>query len=63
MKLANAEIRKIAKEKGVPLWRVGKALGMSEATTTRMLRTELNEQEKTNILDVIEKIGREHSEE
>ncbi len=57
--LANSEIRKTAKEKGVMLWEVADALKVSEATITRKLRKELPTAEKQRIFNVIEEIAAE----
>lgn len=40
-KLANADIRKVAKESGVSLWELADEMNVSEPTLTRMLRHEL----------------------
>ena len=50
----NMEIRKKAKTLGVSLWMVAQVMGISEATMTRKLRNELSEEEKQQILKIIE---------
>lgn len=52
--MANSDIRKAAKEKGIPLWRVAQMLQISEASMTRMLRIELSPEDKARILRAIE---------
>ena len=49
----NKEVRTAAKEKGLPLWKLAKAAGISEATMTRKLREPLTEKEKARFLDLI----------
>jgi len=49
----NCDLRKAAKAAGVPLWRIGDALGFSEPTMTRKFRRELPVNEKNKILSVI----------
>ncbi len=57
MQFANKEIRSNAKEAGVRLWQVAKAIGVSEATLTRMLREELSAADAKRLLAIIEQIG------
>ena len=49
----NPEIRQAAKNKGMPLWKLARAAGISEATMTRKLREPLTEAEKARFLDLI----------
>ncbi len=51
--MANRDIREAAKEAGVKLWQIANKLNVSEATITRLMRTELNAEEKANILKII----------
>ena len=53
MQLANKEVRAAAKAIGVRFWQICKVLHISEATLTRMLREELSESEKLELLAVI----------
>lgn len=55
----NLEIRQKAKEKGVLLWEVADTLKISEATMTRKLRKELPPEEKSQLLNIIEKLAEE----
>ena len=59
MQFANEEIRSKAKAAGVRLWQVAKAIDVSEATLTRMLREELSAADAERLLAIIEKIGGE----
>jgi hypothetical protein len=56
--MANQEIRMIARESKVFLWRVAEKLGVSEPTLTRKLRYELPEEEKQRILSIIRELVR-----
>ena len=49
-KLANADIRQVAKDAGVSLWELADELHISEPTLTRMLRHELSDVEKSDML-------------
>lgn len=51
--MANQDIRLAAKGSGVALWRIAEKLGISEPTMTRRLRTELNDDEKAHIMNII----------
>lgn len=53
--MKNQKIRLLAKGSGVALWEVAKELGISEATLTRRLRTQLSQQQE---VELIEKINR-----
>ena len=56
---ANMDIREKAKAAGIPLWRVAEALGISEPTIIRVLRHELPETEKTQVLNIVAKLAGE----
>lgn len=49
-KLANADIRQAAKDAGVSLWELADEMNVSEPTLTRMLRHELSDVEKSDML-------------
>ena len=55
--LANADIRKAAKEAGVSLWEIADALNISEPTVTRLLRRELADDRKQELLYTIASIA------
>ena len=55
--LANHDIRKFAKTKGVYLWEIAEYLNVSEPTLTRKLRVELPLDEKYKISAIIENIA------
>ena len=57
--MANKEIRETAKRKGVCHWRIAQELGVHETTFTRKLRNELPQEEKSNILAIIDKLSKE----
>ena len=59
MTLANEEIRKTAKKAGVPLWAIASKLGISEPSMTRLMRRELQEEKRKQILSIIEQITAE----
>ena len=57
--MTNNEVRTVAREKGVPLWKVADAMRISEATLTRKLRHELTDHEKRDMLKLIESLRKE----
>lgn len=59
MRQNNQVIRREARACNVPLWRIAVRLGISEPTMTRRLRTELPEEERQEILDVIHQLAEE----
>lgn len=44
----------------IPLWKIGKKLGLSENTIIRWLRDELGESRKQQILNAIREIKADH---
>ncbi len=57
MRRANQEIREYAAKRGVYLWEIALAMGISEPTMTRKLRTELPEDECRKIAQIINEIA------
>lgn len=55
--LANTDVRKTAKEKGVRLWEIAEYLKISDPTMTRKLRKELPDTEKAEILKIIDALA------
>lgn len=51
----NDDIRTKARNSHVPLWKIADALGVSEATFTRMMRRELPKDKHAQIMSIIEK--------
>lgn len=54
---ANADIRNAAKEAGVCLWQVAERIGVNDGNFSRKLRRELPEQEKKEILQIIQELA------
>lgn len=52
--MANEKLRKIMQENSIPQWKLGQYLGKSENTVQRMLRSELPDDEKERIIQIIE---------
>ena len=57
--MSNREVRSHAIEKGVLLWMVAEALGISDSSFSRKLRRELPEEERERILAIIDQIAAE----
>lgn len=53
---ANIEIRTRLKETNIPQWRLAEQLGQSEGTFCRKMRHELSEEEKQQVLRVLEEL-------
>lgn len=60
--MANQDIRSYAKAKGVKLWQIADVKGVSEPTITRLLRRELPEAEKAEIIRIIDELAARSSE-
>ena len=57
--LKNAEVRRAARARGIPLWKIAEKLGISEASMTRWLRVELSEERRSAIFRAIAALSRE----
>ena len=60
---ANAEIRVAAKNAGVCLWQIAERVGVNDGNFSRKLRRELSDQEKREILKIIDDLAAERVEE
>lgn len=56
--MRNHAIREQTKRNGVRFWEIAEALGVSEATVTRMLRKELPDADQYKILNIVSDIAR-----
>ena len=54
--MRNMMVRKKSREARIPIWRIAKELGVSEATMTRRLRMELPIPEQKMLCSLIERI-------
>ena len=54
---ANNDIRNYAKEKGVLLWEIAEKLNINDGNFSRKLRKELSEDEKDEIIIIINTIA------
>lgn len=59
--LANQEIRNAAKQRGIRLWQVADALGITDATLSRKLRHELHDDERERVMGVIAQLASENA--
>ena len=60
--MTNFDVRAHAIEKGVLLWKVAEALGISDSSFSRKLRRELPEEDRDRILAIIDQIAAERKE-
>lgn len=56
---ANNDIRLLAAGKGVRLWQIAKALGVSETWFIRIMREELPEQKREQVIKIINDLAQE----
>lgn len=54
--MQNREIRTAALKAGVKNWQIADKLGIHEGTLSRKLRYELNSEEKSKIINIIEEL-------
>ena len=57
--MENREIRLMARGRGVQMWRVAKAMWVSEPTLYRWMREELPEDKKVQIMQIIAELEQE----
>ena len=55
----NDDIRQFIRKSGLHQWMVAQHLGISEATFTRWLRTEMSSERKRMVMDAIQELKRE----
>jgi len=58
----NREIRATAIKNKVRFWQIADRLGIHEGTFTKRLRYEFNTADKTEVLEIIERISKEREE-
>ena len=56
--MQNKEIRERANQTGVKHWQIAERLGIGEYTLSKMLRKELDEEKKKEILRVIDELSK-----
>ena len=60
--IANADIRSAAKSAGVCLWQIAERIGINDGNFSRKLRRELSDQEKQEILKIVDELAAERTE-
>ena len=60
--MKNNDIKEAAKQAVVRLWQVAEAFGMNDGNFSRKLRKELPQEEKQNILEIIDRLSKEKQE-
>lgn len=56
MEKKNQDIREKLKDNGVPMWKVGELLGVSEMTIIRWFRTPLSDSKREAVLNAIDRL-------
>lgn len=57
--MRNKEIRDYIKSKGIPMWRVAERLGIADSNFSRMLRYEISEDKKKEIMHIVDELATE----
>lgn len=57
--MKNIEIRKQAQKNNIYLWQIAEKLNISDSNFSRKLRKEFTENEKKNILNIIDELVKE----
>lgn len=55
----NQDIRQAAAAAGIRLWRIAAAMGVADFTLSRKLRRELDDEEKSKIFAIIDRLAKE----
>lgn len=56
--MCNIDIRNAAGSCGLKLWQVADAIGLTDSSFSRLLRKELPEEKKAQILEIIERLSK-----
>ena len=59
MSIANQDIRNAITENGLKYWQVAQAIGINDGNFSRLLRAELSDKRKSEILNAIKKLKEE----
>lgn len=57
----NQAVRRAARSAGIPLWKVAAAIGISEPTLTRWMRSPLPEDKERRVMAAITELAKEAS--
>ena len=57
--MRNKEIRDYIKSKGIPMWRVAERLGSADSNFSRMLRYEIPNDKKKEIMHIADELATE----
>ena len=60
--MANEDLKRAAKNKGVLLWEIAEHLGCTDTTFSKRLRSELPAEEKAKVHEAIRAIAKEKAE-
>ena len=63
MILTNRDLRLAAAGRGIKLWQIAEEMGILDSNLSRKLRHELSESEKARIMEIIERLAREQTNE
>lgn len=55
--MSNDEIKRIAKERGIPLWRIAEKLGIRDYMLSRKMRHDLPQEEQERIIEIIDTLS------
>ena len=61
-KMANLQIKLMARGHNIPQWKIAEYLGISEITLSRMLRKELTPEKKEQIKKIIKELSKKEKE-
>ncbi len=57
--MANLDIREAIKEAGIKYWQVAREYGITDGNFSKLLRTELPNDKKSKIFDIISQVKKE----
>lgn len=55
--MSNAEIKRTAKERGIPLWKIAEKMGIGDYTLSRKMRHELPQEEQDQIIEIMDALA------
>lgn len=57
--MRNKEIKDYIKSKGIPMWKVAEQLGIADSSFSRMLRYEISDDKKKEIMHIADELATE----
>lgn len=54
--MLNQDVRNLAKDNNIPLWKIADGLGITDSTFSKWLRKELSDETKQKVIEIVNKL-------